>query len=924
MSYNEGVKLIRSLKSRWKNGLPKNFSNNHYVSSVHGVITSSRVSPIEANELLGLLYDSNYYDNVLQASFDEDVTNNNIELTILLAVYEMEVRREGTIVDKLLESGQMDLLVSRLLYSSIEFKIETSRIACNSLRFINKLVTFKLGDRKVKKLIRPLFDISIWSNLPNAGEIKVLADDNTAVNLRNHEAFTEYNLSVEKGDELLIPAKLKRRWLYSSLVSFMKFVNELSESNQEEFTEYLKRYLSLLISLVSQMPLREYARVLMSEVGFLAELKSITMPEVKVLKFYVDYPINGFTGEVYEIEASKSFNRLQSIIFNETNQIDAFLSKASIYDCSREELLAYLQRFDIKRLEKMLKHLDISENYPRDLKSVLFLAELLVERVYVTTLDAFTFPLDDFNETSLWKKDHFTIPTENTQFLTVQDYDFRLSYNQSVALHRQLTQHVIEIVSGLKITDPDQPGGVKSPRSEFEPIQNIEVENGSYKFPMDSKKLGDSKLIVLLAVQKPNKTSPNTAISKYGVSKVVLGQVVKENLEITVDFNDPNYKRFNYMIYLPESFHRQHRKLGILKRQTTALPEYIEDLFLGFEKNPEVASYEVQKNRPLEFVIDCVNSSEWGHIQTTKRLKTHGGPKKTSNDGANACIVRFHADETIVENYPYLQKAEALSGKEAKVLVSAISTGLTLVEYEHPKHIRRVLGGIGRTLVQNFPSERIVVMTSTDIDVDGWWFAYNDPQKTSQYISKLEKHYDQQLRQVGKVSTLLGLDQFPFHENGENLVMFFKLHVRPRWEKFKLQLSGATSIEELFSAVFFVAGWKWSGQYSADLSIAVKWYYDMNVVIDELNRLVPIIRFKRNKEQLQELVIRKYAKVVIVKEDDFDEYVEKFLFDTLITVDATRVYIKGCKRLVLFNSKENRKSNLYNRFKWMKVLSQAV
>lgn len=924
MSYNEGVKLIRELKSRWRNGLPKNFTNNHYVSNVHGVITSPRVNPIEANELLGLLYDSNYYDNVLQASFDEDVTNNNIELTILLAVYEMEVRRQGTIVDKLLESSQMELLVSRLLYSSIEFKMETSRLACNSLKFINKLVTFKLGDRKVKKFIRPLFNISIWCNFQNVDEIKVLSGDNTVVDLRNHEAFTDYRLIVEKKDELLVPAKLKRRWLYSSLVSFMKLAKEPSKSDQAEVATYLKQYLTLLISLVSQMPLREYVRVLIREVGFLAALNSMTIPEVKILKFYVDYPINGFTGEIYAVEPSKLFNRLQSIIFNETNQIDAFLAKASIYDCFQEELVAYLQRFDIRRLENTIKQLDISQNYPQDLKSTQFLADLLAERVYVTTLDAFIFPLNDFNETSLWEKNHFTIPTESTQFLTVQDYDFRLTYNQSVGLQRQVTQHVIEIITGLKITDPDQLGGVKSSRSEFQPIQDIEAENGSYKFPIDLKKLGDSKLIVLLAVQKPNKTSPNTAIAKYGVSKVVLGEVVKENLKITVDFNDPDYKRFNYMIYLPESFHKQLQNFNILKRQTTALPEYIEDLFLGFEKNAEVASYEVQKNRPVDFIIDCVNSSEWGHIPSTKRLKTGGSPKKTSTGGANANIVRFHADETVVENYPYLQKAEELSGEETKILVSAISTGLTLVEYEQMKHIRRVLGSINRTLVQNFPSERILVVTSTDIDVDGWWFAYNNPQKISQYISKLDKHYDQQLRQVSKVSTLLGLDQFPFHENGENLVIFFQLHIKPRWEKFKLQLSSATSIEELFSAVFFVAGWKWSGKYSADLNIVVRWYYDINVVIDELNRLVPIIRFKRNKEQLQELVIRKYAKVVIVREDDFDDYVEKFLFDTLIMVDATRVYIKGCKRLVLFNSKENRRSNLYNRFKWLKVLCLAV
>lgn len=920
MSYNEGVKLIRGLQGRWKKGQPKNFSNNHYVNNIHSIITSSKLAAVEYKELLELLYNSNYFDNVLWACYHEDATNNHIELMLLIAIYEIEVIKRGTIVDQMMD--QMDSLLTRLLLLTVEYKSETSRLGVSILRFFNKLITFKLNDRKVKKLVRPLFNVSTWCNLPNVEEIRVRDAENNIVELKDYEdIMKEYQLSLE--DNLLTANKLKRRWLHSSLTNLMKQVCDTSE-----FIDYLKHYLALLISLVSQMPLREYPRVLINEVGFVAALKSLNLAEVRILKLYMDFPINGFTGELYNIATSSNFNRLQSIIFNETNQIDQFLSLSSVFECSPRDLSAYLQRFDITALEKILGKMNISGNYPPELKSPSFLIDILIEHIYLETTDNFIYPSDHIDEAILSNKDLFRLPIENTQYLTVHDYDFRLAYNQSVRLTQDISKHLASIAPGLKITDPERPGGIKSSSKYFDSISEIKLnEEQRYEIAsIDPKKLNNNKLIVLLAIQKPNKTSPNLAIAKYGISKLALGQVVQENQLISVNFNsDIDYKRFNHLIYLPEELCKQTEIFSILKAQSTTLPDYIEDLFLGFERKTSVARYDVQKNRPTEFVIDCINLNELENVKTAKRLKTAEGKVSPEKTGENALIVKFEPEDTVIEDYPYLPKAKTLNKKETHILISAISTGLTLVEYEQPKHIKRVLASICRTLVQNFPQERAVIVTSREIDIGDKWFLFNDDQWINQYIARIDKFYDKQLRQISSLTRQFGLDQFPFDENGENLVIFFKLHIKPRWEKFLQGLGSAESIQQLFESVFFSPEWDWSGDYTRDLEVVVKWFYGVNVVVDELNRLIPIIRFKTNKEQLQQLVVRKYAKVIVVREEDFVQFTEQYqLVDSLIMVDTTTVNIRPSKRMVLFNSRNNRLPNLYSRFEWLSVETMAI
>lgn len=300
-----------------------------------------------------------------------------------------------------------------------QFFRRTLRLAINSeidlrqktqiFRFL-ALVFRDLDIPLLRKQVAPLVSVQLWHNIISTKRDSILSLYPTI-----GKAWRGANKKFEKlQEEAKTQVEFCRNWLVSGLLDFysivcsqeMKDRAEDSHSGYYDYrTTYIETFLEFVISMLSQLPTRRYTLMVLKDYNFSAilhlhvsdkhfDLSSLSPSSVvsnidqlvDLTHYYLDFPINEFTGEAltnaqqWKLHGSKVAN-LQQIAFTQYYEKLRILSlgnHASIYNRPDfEEHLSTLSLSELKHLAELLK---VRTSF--SLKSISVNGAFLIESIY--------------------------------------------------------------------------------------------------------------------------------------------------------------------------------------------------------------------------------------------------------------------------------------------------------------------------------------------------------------------------------------------------------------------------------------------------------------------------------------------------------------------------------------------------------------
>lgn len=992
-SVKDDVTELKLMSKKWYPKPPKKFQST-FINVVHSMILKDDKS--DKLILYEILYATKYFDNILWEFYHVDITNHHIELILVYCLYEINIKSSTNSIDKVTSQDleNFDGFLNRILIISMTLKVDFV-ILSNIMNFMNKLVTLKLDNKIIKKSLKPFFNIHIWHNLSSPQFVRI--DDKL---LKDHDLLETYQEKVKENQDTPIK-KLKTRWLFTLLNDYMSLMI-VETSIEQPTQMYLKALLAFLVSLVSQLPLRMYTKTLIDTVQFIScfnEKNSSDIAQyVEALKYYLSYPINDFSGEEIVSNQGKSFESLQRIIFLMNNKMDEFVSKPSVIGYTSTELQAYLNKYSLDQLRAISDKIGFIYNLNDEFTKLKpFLVSIIINHAFPNSLKTNSNVLYDVDESKIVKPNahndtYSFIPSslpsiQNTQYLSITDYLKRALLIKSSYLEKEILNHLLTVLDRLSIISPNEPSGIKGTSKYFASIEtisklnnvdsviNIKSNNKDWNF----REILSGDLLIVIELQKPNHLSPHYRISKYGISKIRLIKVddVKGNTIFSKLDPSIHSEKFNYLVRLPINLLSQVRQIVLLQKQiftSATMPYFLNDLFLGIENGKKIGRFDKQANRPLNLLINCIdplslqsdynisNHDDQISPSSFKQRKLNDGGKskikgniddgksdennddaKSKENGIKTCIFKFSdkSNELSVQTIPYnmpTSMTSILNKQQSKILISSISTGLTMVEYNPHSGVKTLLAQTFKHLTMNYPNEKTLVVVPSLVYLKKFpisedevkWFKFDDNDWFEEYKTNVCKKNEILLAQITKISDQLKLSQYGFDENGENSMLLYKLHILPNWNSFlkRLEQCEEDNYLEVFNNEFPEIKLSTSSHNGQEnLKIIVDWYQSVKILIKELYELSSIMKFINNKE-LENVIIRKHANTIFIPEDkviDFSKVYGDIKFDSLIMInnkDLTNAAISllnnnsRSKRVILYNENQWTHDNIFQRFKW--------
>lgn len=921
-SGNKENDVLISLLKKWYPKAPKK-SNSKLINDVHQLLMNAN-----SRDLFEILCFTKYFENTLWKFFHQDITSNHIELMVCLILYDID-KGYGKFMDIVLSDEDVFLqLLERLLSITIApYKQHNLRLQRNCMLFINQLITFKLAHPLVKKSIKGLFDITIWSNVPNYE--KMLSDED----LKNE--FDQKNAAIEDCESASMKSYfiLKRRWAFTITSRYMTSLESKEMIENTEFLRYLESLIQLFISCVSQLPIRIHFNTFLKCIRFiscfhLVDTKNKRLFEfVKILKHFMYFPINDLTGEEY-LEGNKyqdNFYKLQKLIYEAYNEsqgekIKDFVLVPSVYNYSPEELKEFLSKFQLTDLTYIANKLCITDHILPNSKNCRFVIDTIVCEVFTPQYNIKSFKVEDYTEVDIMDdfnelfEGYLLLPMplpeiSNTQYLSVYDYILRETIHMNTDLKRITNKHIIQVLERLKLSvDAQNNLRIKGNSKYFSRIDSLHVTDrttaemtiSNGKDWKENVKAND--YVILLHLMKPNKYAALPRLGNYGLNLLRFKKLVsvsnkgkQTSLIVKWNENDELSNRFNYIIRLP-SEGAVLDKLKVFDNNidftNIILPEFLNDLYLGIAK-PTIADFKLQADRPYNLKINCINSDQLNYnfkCENQKRRKTNDN-KISGIDPPFILNFNNNDDQVKVQSIFGSKSNYELNDEQARCIVPSISTGLTVIDAP-PNSDGQLIQSIIDNLQFNFPNERTLIICPNYTYLDKFEIksvkflrVYSELEEYDEQINGLFDLIAVKLTQTEELSTLIGLDDMGFGATCENALLLLP-KIKMKWENFlhsikddKLKVANYPFKE--FSKLTL------GEDFETDLRKVIASYKEIMQLFQDIQRLAPLVKFLLKRPELIKYLIHRYSQYVSVTPYSLiSQNVYQSNFDSIICIGA--------------------------------------
>lgn len=288
--------------------------------------------------------------------------------------------------------------------------------------------------------------------------------------------------SIQKQWRMLASQKAKGK-SFSRETSFFPFLFETFFAVLDDAAHcadeqlYVQRFLELCIDLLAQLPTRRYFRMFLDDQLLLARVRSVqsslaplTVKLVQMLKFYVDFEVDEFTGaalsaaDVARLHAAR-ITRLQEVAFRTYGSDNPHMRALAVANVgavsSRASLEGFLKPLDDAALATLAAAVGIdASGKPR----------ALVQEALVLQCQARSSQLEAINKMPLYPTENLlwdssvipsdsymgleplALPKLNLQFLTFYDYLLRNYTLYRLEAVDDLAHHVRDVVSRMRPT----------------------------------------------------------------------------------------------------------------------------------------------------------------------------------------------------------------------------------------------------------------------------------------------------------------------------------------------------------------------------------------------------------------------------------------------------------------------------------------
>lgn len=835
---DQGLKKIKSLAAKWQSKQSASFKPS-YVQEVYQLITQP-----DCLKIYQLLYNTCFFSNFLWKFYHEDITNNHLELILLIAVYEIENEDASLIIEQILDqdTDRFDLFLKRILVICLNANAEY-HLRRSILLFITKLVTAQLSNKTVKQTVGPLFDISILSNLQDLSQVILpgLKD--------------EYEDCIKNKQNPV--AKLKQRWLYGLITDFMKstlLFDELSKHEQVGYLEYLRALLLFLTSLVSQLPLRIYSASLIREVQFAScfdkNLNSLD-EYIALLNSFLHYPVDDFTGEIKKNDFESNFETLQAEFFSLDSRLAGISAKPSIHNYEPEELVGLLDAFSSDTLQQIMKNLGLSRNIsPNFLNRKGFLINVLMNYVSprINSVNSSSLyaigeknVIDPFiNDAKVEFPAYLPLPLiKGSQFLSIDDFIQRHVEISLYEVYKDIFANIERSITSINVIDAP----LRNYKGTSKSITAVYVKNSKNDLEIDIKhnnsfrKMKDQK-VILMELQNRNASSPHARLKKLGISLIRLGRVMSQNegsCKVWIQEADRSIReRFNFMIKLDEeTLQRIEHCEELLKRLgNDQIPLYMNQLFLGYGSAKK--SYSPLKDTEVTLTgvdLTVENAAKRQKQDDSKKPKSQG-PFKVHflSDGST----EISSCKTILP-----PQAGSLDQDQTSVLLKALGHGVTLVTLQ--KNPIQMIKRICDSITVNFEEKNLVVVGNDEkLSINSLdWVQLSDT-GVDKYLRYAMEQNQKYLDQVEHISKRMNLGDFGYHQSNGNAILLYHSHIQPRWKQFVRRIQDNLAIEDWVRELVFL-------EQSNDLENIIRQYISLSGIFSNLQKLDPLVKLHQNK-----------------------------------------------------------------------------
>ncbi|ODQ67799.1 P-loop containing nucleoside triphosphate hydrolase protein [Nadsonia fulvescens var. elongata DSM 6958] len=260
-----------------------------------------------------------------------------------------------------------------------------------------------LNQALVRKEVAPLVSISVFNSLcsESALEEQLSAHPQLAKLWKSSlKKFEKSKTDTVKRGNIIF----ERGWVSTIVLEFLSLINDSDESSRED-SKHLENYtiniITLLITILSQLPTRRYINTLLIDLNVLSLIEFSPLyqrqskssnkiePFFKLLEVYMNFPIDDFSGlerTIMEVKAPliKKLKKLQLIAYQQykSKLLEFSLSNVGLLT-NKMELIENFENLTDNELSEISKKINIRTSYP--IKNIptsrFFLLENIISRI---------------------------------------------------------------------------------------------------------------------------------------------------------------------------------------------------------------------------------------------------------------------------------------------------------------------------------------------------------------------------------------------------------------------------------------------------------------------------------------------------------------------------------------------------------------
>ncbi|ABN68524.2 predicted protein [Scheffersomyces stipitis CBS 6054] len=824
---DDRVNRLYSLSRRWYPELKKDFSNT-LINNVHSELYDSENSYLPQTSCLEVLLETKYFEKVLWANFNEDVTTTHIEqilhLDWLSTYFEYEKFRHNSISSMLRSEDNINFII-RIL--EITFKLTAS----TNYRLNSLVLRFFSISKPLPSCLDEITDIIIWNNVPS-----LTSNLASPYKERLKEAVVKFE-KIEDASQRRI-STLTNKWLFNLLhdTARQHILISTKSSIPPFYFEYLNELLNFLAFLVFNYPEKADEFILQSNivsiVSFNSSLKN-SLEQVKQ-KFLSHFATK-----------QSSFEILQHLIYNRTKVV-VDVDIAVPHNIAIDEISKHLQNFSILDLASLASDF-------RSIKDplVLFGSTELDDKMKLSILvqtvcDGIAQPnesiskfISKLDEYDLMDNPKFSYPRGCiSSILSPYRYPFANKNNSSFTIKNlqeefqiYLHQHISGVLERLRI---DPKSGIQGKSKYFHKVESLENVNGS-TFSMKTKSIVPASIqfIVLVEMLKPVQYSKQKRMKEFGVNVIRIVQISSNS----VDGKDATFKftfneeiqsfssRINHFISVP--FSVPGSSLLALS-DSKAVPIQ--------KKNESISPVDYQT--PLGISILSETKSENGkdrsHENELWEVERNGDILSSYQRDIMANIIKGHGKAFRFEKGCGMKKLISL------ILTSNLSNSRCLVIVPSRNYSRQIPASILENRVS--------------------YLRYGSEQDIRSLSNFVKETYKATIGLIGEKCEV---------EENESVsiagIYKFEQRLKLEWSKIANSLSlGVETKNELKSAFAFFSGADSPVPQSVNFKMVFKAYKKRRYALALAATLIPIIELhsKGRNDDVWNLLFRKFSSII--------------------------------------------------------------